>query len=308
MHIDLGIVVASAVVGVLVGMTGAGGGALMTPMLTLLFGVAPASAIASDLVASVLMRPVGSWVHLRAGTVNRRMVLLLSIGSVPAALLGTWLLSVFNHQASATALLETVLGVALVVAAAAMTLRYVIDRRNARTGNRRRSQLAGEEIRRLQVRPLPTLAIGALGGLMVGMTSVGAGSLMIVLLLFVYPALTARELVGTDLTQAVPLTLAAAAGSVVFGTVALWLTVSLVLGSVPGVFVGALLSSRVSDRRIRPLIALAMLGSGLRYVGVGPVILGWGALGVVLAGTIGYAVARVRRGSRAEPQPDATGV
>lgn len=287
MHIDPYIVLGSAIVGLLVGMTGAGGGALMTPMLILLFNVVPAKAISSDLVASVVMRPVGAAVHWRAGTVHRRLVILMASGSVPAALLGTWLLSRFGNTKSATDHIEVVLGAALLVGASAMALRYWLDRRNSASRD--------EKIHEITVRPVPTFLIGVVGGLIVGMTSVGAGSLMIVLLLFLYPTISAKQLVGTDLTQAVPLTLAAAAGSLIFGTVEFGLTVSLVLGSVPAVLVGSLLSSSVPDKYIRPAIAFVILASGLKYVGVGTSALGWSLVALLAVGGLVFLVARSRR-------------
>ena len=114
-----------------------------------------------------------------------------------------------------------------------------------------------------------TIAIGIVGGVIVGMTSVGSGSLMIVLLLFVYPTISAKQLVGTDLTQAVPLTLAAAAGSLIFGHVEFGVTGSLIIGSVPAVLIGSMLSSTVPDRYIRPVIAFVIFASGLKYAGLG---------------------------------------
>jgi hypothetical protein len=203
-HLDPYIVLGSAVIGLLVGMTGAGGGALMTPMLILLFGVTPAAAISSDLVAAVVMRPVGALVHLRKGAVNLRLVGWMVLGSVPMAFLGAYLLNRLGDSSSAQEHIETVLGAALLVGAAAMVLRLGLDRRG---GNAR-----GSDVREVTVRPVRTVAIGMIGGLLVGMTSVGSGSLMIVLLLFLYPTIGANKLVGTDLSQAVPLTLAAALG------------------------------------------------------------------------------------------------
>lgn len=284
MHIDPYIVLGSAIVGLLVGMTGAGGGALMTPMLILIFNVVPGKAISSDLVASVVMRPVGAGVHLRAGTVHGRLVMLMSAGSVPSALLGTWLLSRFGNAKSATNHIEVVLGIALLVGACAMVLRYWLDRR----GQQARDELVHE----IEVRPIPTLLVGVVGGLIVGMTSVGSGSLMIVMLLFLYPTISAKQLVGTDLTQAVPLTLAAAIGSLIFGTVEFGLTVSLILGSVPAVFIGSLLSSSVPDRYIRPVIAFVILASGLKYVGLGTTALGWSLVAILASGGGAYLLRR----------------
>ena len=149
------------------------------------------------------------------------------------------------------------------------------------------------------VRPLPTVAIGVIGGFVVGMTSVGSGSLMIVLLLFLYPVLGANQLVGTDLTQAVPLTLAAALGALAFGHVEFGVTASIVIGSVPAVLVGSLISSRAPDRYIRPAITFVIFASGLKYVGVGTTALGW-TLGVVLVagGAFWLAYLRPWRGRR----------
>jgi uncharacterized protein len=250
-----------------VGLTGAGGGALMTPMLILLFGVKPGAAISSDLVAAVVMRPFGAAVHLRAGTVNLKLVRWLVIGSVPAAFLGAYLLKLLGNTKSAQTNIEIVLGVALLVGASAMALRMILDRTSGRPRTARISSIT--------VRPLPSVAIGLIGGVIVGLTSVGAGSLMIILLLFLYPTIGANQLVGTDLTQAVPLTLAAALGALIFGHVEFGVTASLILGSVPAVLVGSTLSSSVPDRYIRPVIAFVIFASGLKYVGVGTTALGW---------------------------------
>jgi uncharacterized protein len=251
----------------LVGLTGAGGGALMTPMLILLFGVTPASAISSDLVAAVVMRPFGALVHLRAGTVNLRLVRWMVLGSVPAAFLGAYVLRLLGHTKSAQHNIEIVLGAALLVGATAMVVRMVLDRIS---GQPRTATIAS-----IVVRPLPTVAIGVIGGAIVGMTSVGAGSLMIILLLFLYPTISANQLVGTDLTQAVPLTLAAAIGALLFGHVQFGVTLSLILGSVPAVLIGSSLSASVPDRYIRPVIAFVIFASGLKYVGVETTALGW---------------------------------
>ena len=178
-HVDPYIVLGSAVVGLLVGMTGAGGGALMTPMLILLFGVTPSKAISSDLVAAVLMRPLGAGVHMRARTVNFGLVRWLVVGSVPAAFLGAYI----GNRTSVMTEVETALGAALLVGAGAMALRFALDRRAG--------QGRTMSVHEVLARPFATVAVGVVGGLIVGMTSVGSGSLMIVLLLFLYPAIGA---------------------------------------------------------------------------------------------------------------------
>jgi uncharacterized membrane protein YfcA len=283
--IDPYIVLGSAVVGLLVGMTGAGGGALMTPMLILLFGVKPSTAISSDLVAAVLMRPVGAVVHMTQKTVNFRLVGFMVLGSVPAAFAGAYVLHLMGGSTSAQNNVEIALGSALLLGAAAMVLRYVLDRR---TGQQRQGM-----VHELVVHPIPTVMIGLIGGFVVGMTSVGSGSLMIVLLLFLYPMLGANRLVGTDLTQAVPLTIAAALGALAFGHVEFGITASIVLGSVPAVLVGSLISSHAPDRYIRPVITFVIFASGLKYVGVGTTALGW-ILGVLALGAATFWLAYVR--------------
>lgn len=279
MHIDPYIVLGSAIIGLLVGTTGAGGGALMTPMLILLFSVQPDKAISSDLVAAVLMRPLGAAVHFRKGTVNTKLVGLLAAGSVPMAFLGAYLLHVIKKNAdTAQTDIERMLGTALLLGAAAMVLRFILD---WRAGNKREGV-----VHDIHVHPVRTVLIGMLGGVVVGMTSVGSGSLMIVLMLFLYPMLGANQLVGTDLAQALPLTGAAALGALAFGSVSFGVTTSLIIGSVPAVLVGSVLSSRAPDRVIRPVITFVILASGLKYVGVGTKTLGWCLVGVLFAGFI----------------------
>jgi hypothetical protein len=302
MHIDPYIVLGSAVVGFLVGLTGAGGGALMTPMLILLFNVKPSAAISSDLVAAVVMRPVGAVVHLTKKTVNLRLVGWMVCGSVPMAFLGAFLLHEMGAGKPAQMNVEIALGAALLLGTAAMVLRYVLD---YRSGEDRSS-----EIHDLKIKPVPTVLIGMVGGLVVGMTSVGSGSLMIVLLLFLYPMIGAKRLVGTDLTQAVPLTLAAALGALVFGTVEFSVTTSIIIGSVPAVLIGSFLSSRAPDKVIRPAITFVIFASGLKYVGLSTTDLGWTLCGTLFAaGIIWLGVARPWTKSSAEvavAAPDGT--
>jgi uncharacterized protein len=292
------VILGSAVVGLLVGLTGAGGGALMTPMLILLFNVKPAAAISSDLVAAVVMRPVGSVVHLHRGTVNMRLVGWMCVGSVPMAFLGAYLLHVLGGTSGQQQNVEYALGAALLVGTAAMVLRSWMDRRSGL----QRTAVVGD----LRVRPALTVLIGAVGGLIVGMTSVGSGSLMIVLLLFTYPLIGAKQLVGTDLTQAVPLTAAAALGALAFGHVQFGLTAALIVGSVPAVLIGSLLSSRAPDKYIRPVITFVIFASGLKYAGLGTTALGWTLCGVLLV-CAGYWTVRNQpwaRGKKADAEPE----
>jgi hypothetical protein len=208
----------------------------------------------------------------------------------PAAFLGSYLLHLMGGSKVDQEKIEIVLGTALLVGASAMVLRMVLDRR---AGNTRDAV-----VHQVVPRPLPTVAIGIVGGLIVGLTSVGSGSLMIVMLLFLYPALGASQLVGTDLTQAVPLTLAAALGALAFGHVDFGVTTSLIIGSVPAVYVGSRFSSSMPDRYVRPVIAFVIFASGLKYVGVETTALGWILCAVLLA-CGGLWLARARPGSAA---------
>jgi len=266
----------------------------MTPMLILVFGVKPSTAISSDLVAAVMMRPLGAAVHLRQRTVNLRLVGWMVLGSVPMAFAGAYVLHLMSHAKSAQHNIQVALGVALLIGASAMSLRYLLDRR----GGQGRTGLVHSVV----ARPARTVAIGMIGGIVVGMTSVGSGSLMIVMLLFLYPAIGANQLVGTDLTQAVPLTGAAALGALAFGHVSFGVTASLAIGSIPAVFVGSLFSSSAPDRYVRPAITFVIAASGLKYVGVDTTTLGWLLCGMLLIGvSLWLALTQPWRRAEAEP-------
>lgn len=254
MSLDLPVSVAGLLVGFVVGMTGMGGGALMTPILILVFKVDPLAAVSSDLVVSLIMKPVGGGVHLKHGTVNRRLVGWLCVGSVPSAFAGVLLLRAIGGSDD---FLKRLLGTVLLVAAAAIVVRAVLQRR------RRTDPAEGVTV----INPLRTAAIGAVGGLVVGLTSVGSGTLIMVMLMMAYPALRSSELVGTDLVQAIPLVASASLGHLLFGDVRLGLTVSLLAGGLPGIFLGARVSSKAPDRLLRPALLTVLVGSGLKLVG-----------------------------------------
>ncbi len=224
------------------------------------------------------MRPFGAAVHMSKKTVNFPVVGWMVAGSVPMAFLGAYFLHLMGHAKTSQANIEKALGAALLIGALAMVIRYALDRRG---GNQREAV-----VHDLVIRPVPTVLIGAVGGLIVGMTSVGSGSLMIVMLLFLYPMLGANQLVGTDLTQAVPLTIAAALGALAFGHIEFSVTTSIIIGSVPAVIVGSFISSRAPDKYIRPAITFVIFASGLKYVGLGTTALGW----VLCATLLGIAI------------------
>jgi uncharacterized membrane protein YfcA len=208
-------------------------------------------------------------------TVNFRLVGWMVVGSVPMAFLGAYLLHLMGNAEASQTNIEKALGAALLIGAAAMVIRFLLDRR---AGHVRKLV-----VHDLVVRPIPTVLIGMVGGLIVGLTSVGSGSLMIVMLLFLYPMLGANQLVGTDLTQAVPLTIAAALGALAFGHIEFSVTASIIIGSVPAVIVGSFISSRAPDRYIRPAITFVIFASGLKYVGLGSTALGWVLCATLLA-------------------------
>jgi uncharacterized membrane protein YfcA len=262
---DLPLAIGGLFVGTIVGLTGMGGGALMTPMLVFLFGVEPLTAISSDIVVSLLMKPVGAAVHLRHGTVHKQLVFWLCVGSVPMAFAGAWLISLVPDSEQVDVILKRALGIALLVSTGGLVIRASMQMWRNRLplgeGPARATRPA------LVVRPVPTLILGAVAGLMVGLTSVGAGSIVVVVLLFLYPRLKASSLVGTDLAQAIPLVGAAAVGHLLFGSVSLVVTTSLLLGAIPGAWIGAQISSRAPGGVIRRVLAVLLLASGLKLLG-----------------------------------------
>jgi uncharacterized protein len=265
---DWTLALGALVVGVVVGLTGMGGGALMTPMLVLIFGVSPLAAVSSDLVASAVMKPVGSFVHIRAGNVRWDLVRWLCIGSVPAAFCGVLITRALGSGQNVEDIVQKSLGVALIIAAAGLFMRSYLrlaERAKHRDGHRDADPQGRPE---LVVRPIPTLIVGVIGGIVVGMTSVGSGSLIIISLMLLYPMLRASQLVGTDLVQAVPLVASAAIGHLIFGDFQLSVTAALLVGSIPGAFIGAQLSSRLPGALVRRALAFVLLASALKSLNV----------------------------------------
>lgn len=270
---DWTLVLAGAVVGFLVGLTGVGGSALMTPILIVVFHVHPLAAISSDLMASVIMKPVGAAVHLRSGTVDFRLVRLLCYGSVPSAFLSAMMLGLLATPGSLQLVLRVCLGVALLVAVFGMVLRAVFERPP------RKRSLLGKEFAGTEVSSSVIVAVGVVGGVVVGVTSVGSGSLIIAALMVLIPSLPTNRLVGTDLMQAIPLVGAAALGHLFFGHVEFGLTGMILIGAVPAIYVGARLSARAPSRVIRHGLAVVLVASAVKVLGV--------PTGVLLAAVIG---------------------
>ncbi len=285
MDIDLYKTLAGLIVGFIIGLTGMGGGALMTPVLVLLFGVSPGAAVSADVVTSLVLKPFGGGVHVRRRTVNWPLVMWLTIGSVPFAFAGAYLLDRVIGDDNDT-VIKKILGWVLVVAAGAILAKLVL---NARRGTAPVTEMMDKSL----IRPVPTLAIGALGGLIVGMTSVGSGSVIIVLLMMLYPRLSSREMVGTDLVQAIPLVGSAALGHFLFGHLDVAIISSVLLGAIPAVIVGAHYSSRGTDRFVRPILVAVLGLSALSLLGVGN---GW-LLAAAIAMIVGLVITfrRMRR-------------
>lgn len=287
-------------IGIVVGLTGMGGGALMTPVLVLLFGIHPLAAVSSDLVASAVMKPVGSLVHLRRGTVNRPLVRWLCVGSVPAAFTGVLLARLLGDSDRVQQVIQIALGVALLAAAAGLAVRgYLRLVERARAGGRLDPPVSSRS--EIRVRPLATVVVGVVGGLVVGLTSVGSGSLIIIALMALYPGLLAKELVGTDLVQAVPLVMSAAVGHLLFGDFQLNVTAALLLGSIPGVWVGARLSSRAPGGLIRRALAFVLLASALKLLGVSTLDTGLILAAVLIVAPLIWMMIRTRHGLEAMP-------
>jgi uncharacterized membrane protein YfcA len=278
-------------------------------VLVLLFGVQPLTAVSSDLVAAMVMKPVGSAVHLRRGTVQRPLVGLLALGSVPAAFAGVLVLRALGSGAAIESVVQKCLAGTLLLAVVLMVVKALLGVRRGRRERMLGTSLALPPDAPLRLRPVPTVLVGVLGGLVVGLTSVGSGSLVIVLLLFLYPQLQAGQLVGTDLVQAMPLVASAALGHLLFGDFQLGLTTSLVLGSVPGVYLGARLSAQAPARLLRRAIMVVLFASGLKLAGVPTVLLGWALLAATVTAPLAWAALRIRLGlPRRPPVPARTPV
>lgn len=249
--------IAGVLVGLLVGMTGVGGGSLMTPLLVLAFGFHPATAVGTDLLYASATKTVGAGVHGLHGTINWKVVRRLAYGSVPATILTLLFLSnAQEHAKNSGGLITVTLGTALVVTAIATFFRgrlvTFMSPRFERLGDTRIGYV--------------TIALGAMLGLLVSLTSVGAGALGMTALLMLYPHQKVNKLVGSDIAHAVPLTLLAGLGHWWLGSVNGALLVSLLAGSIPGIILGSLLATRTSDKVLVPILAATLAVVGLKML------------------------------------------
>ena len=243
-------------VGILVGTTGMGGGSLMTPLLILLFGIHPATAVGTDLLYAATTKSAGTLVHGFNRLVDWRVVSRLALGSVPAAAITLWVLASTGTQTSgASHALALVLGTMLVLTAISIVLRPQLTR------------FAGRH-RELPMLPqtLLTIATGAALGILVSISSVGAGAIGVTILILLYPKLSTHRIVGSDIAHAVPLTLVAGIGHWAIGDVDWHMLVSLLCGSIPGILIASRLAPRINERIIRWLLAIILTIVGLRLV------------------------------------------
>lgn len=290
---SLGLLVVSAVIGVVIGLTGMGGGALMTPAL-ILVGIPPTAAVANDLVVNAVNKVVGAGVHWRHGKPNLKIAFWLVLGSVPTAYLGAWLVHAIGAD-DVQGLLKKAIGVTLIVASSAYFLRALLEMAGRiRTGDDPDPP----------VKPLITLAVGVIGGLMVGITSVGSGTVIMMCIMLLYPTLAALRLVGTDLVQAVPLVIAAAIGHVMVTGVDWNLLVPLILGGSIGTYFGSTFASRVPQGLIRRGITIVLAVTASAMLGASPALIGAIALVLVVGGPLVWRVL-VRRYSAHLGEPAA---
>ncbi len=282
-----GYIVSGLLVGVLVGLTGVGGGSLMTPLLVFLFGFKPATAVGTDLLFAALTKTGGVWVHhTKHSSVDWRIVRWLSLGSLPFAVAT---LFVLNHFATigkeTTGMITLTLGVALLLTAASILVRSLLIRRSQKNAvnliaiadieEETEAELETDEkideikrgrFDRWQI-PV-TVFVGAVLGVLVTLTSVGAGALGTIVLLFLYPKMLTVKIVGTDLAHAIPLTAVAGFGHWMLGNVDFVLLGSLLIGSLPGIWVGSHLSAKLPERFLRPILAVLLLIIGLKFISV----------------------------------------
>jgi uncharacterized protein len=285
----LSVLLVSFGVGIVVGLTGMGGGALMTPALIFL-GVNPTVAVANDLVAASVNKSVGATVHWHLGKPNLQLAGLLMCASVPTAFAGAFLVKAVGGGGQAQEdFLKQALGVALLFTASTYALRMYLQLR----------VVAGDNTVPMddpKLKPVLTLLVGGIGGLLVGITSVGSGSLIMVALLLLYPTLSAVRLVGTDLVQAVPLVLSAAISHVLVSGVEWAVLIPLILGGSPGTFIGARIANWVSQSVIRRGIVIVLTLTGLTMLGAPPAAIGMSGAALLLLGPLAWGYLRQRSG------------
>lgn len=292
--IDPWLVLGGLFAGTVVGMTGLGGAAIVTPMLLLLFNVPTSVAVSTDLVSAAVMKPVGATVHIIRKTPYWVVVGWLTAGSVPGVLIGTWLFSRLAESESGEETLKRIIGVVLLMAVAVTLLRlrlrgYQTDHADApmqfSTG---KLAIAG--------------LVGLVVGVLVGLTSVGSGTLIAATLLILFPFMLPSRLVGTDLVQAVPMLAVGALAHMSIGEVDWAIVASLLLGQVPGVVIGARISSRYNGQELRWLLLVMVGAGGLSLLGAPKMLASAITVGGVLIFGVPIIVKAIR-GQHTDPVP-----
>ena len=261
---DLPYIFSGFLVGMLVGVTGVGGGSLMTPLLVFLFGFQPAVAVGTDLLFAAITKTSGVWVHHgKHGSVNWKVVGLMAIGSLPFAVITIF---VIRHLISigqqTSGLITYALGIALILTACALLVRSYLLRNSERVIDP--AGIVGGRFDKLQI-PAKIL-VGAVLGVLVTLSSVGAGAMGTIAILFLYPMMSTLKVIGTDLAHAIPLTAVAGIGHWSLGHVDFTLLGSLLIGSVPGIWIGSHLSAKIPEKVLRPILASILLLIGVKFV------------------------------------------
>jgi len=249
---DFGYALSGLLIGSIVGMTGVGGGSLMTPLLVIVFGIPPAVAVGTDLLYAAITKVGGAWVHGASGHVDWKVVRLLASGSIPAAVLSIFVLKHLSVDRHALAsVVSTTLGIALMLTSISLVFRGGI----------------GKFVRIAEDRVgIATVILGTVLGFLVTFSSVGAGALGTVALFYLYPRLSATGVVGTDIAHAVPLTAIAGLGYAAMGEVDFHLLGSLLLGSLPGIYIGSHIGSKIPERMLRGALASMLILIGGKLV------------------------------------------
>ena len=253
---EFGYIIAGFVVGLLVGLTGVGGGSLMTPILVLFFHIKPAFAVGTDLLYAAITKRVGIFAHGKLGNIDWKIVRLLAYGSVPASIVTTLYLRQMDIASdSAVSTIKFWLGVALLVTSLSVIFRSQLAKFSKR-----------EHLINAKFTPYLTVFLGLILGFLVTLTSVGAGALGVTALLIIYPNRLITTIIGSDIAHAVPLTLVAGLGHASLGTVDYGLLGTLLIGSIPGIWIGSHLSSRVAEHWVRIALAAILIFVGLKLI------------------------------------------
>jgi uncharacterized membrane protein YfcA len=273
---DYRISLVGLLIGFLVGLTGMGGGSLLAPIMILVFRVPPVWAVGTDIAYSTVTKALGSIVHIRQKTVNFKVALWLACGSVPATLLSVTLVQYIrkHYQNLINGVILHTLGFTLIMVAVLLIVKpfvmnYLERRRlEAQKEAARKGEIVAQGSGRWERvgRPIATALVGAIVGFLVGLTSVGSGTLIIVSLAFMFPKLGPKELVGTDIFQAFMLLASGVIGYLIAGTINWTLVVLLLIGSLPGVFIGSKVSKYLPDRLMRPVLATVLAISGWKLL------------------------------------------